>query len=102
MLERAMDGQGCVVGAVRSPGIGNSRLVCELATMAKRSGADVFSTYCEAHRDVPFHVVADLLRAAFGVLAFDDDSRRLPCGTALGLDTDRAWTAAGAVECCMV
>jgi adenylate cyclase len=78
MLERSIAGQGCVVSVVGSPGIGKSRLVRELTTMAKCRGVDVFSTFCQSHAsDIPFHVVADLLRAAFGVVALDDHTARV-------------------------
>ncbi len=68
LLERAIDGHGAVVGLVGSPGIGKSRLVREVAAMAGHRGVEVFTTFCESHTtDVPFHAVARLLRAAFGV-----------------------------------
>ena len=68
LLERAIDGHGAVVGVVGPPGIGKSRLVRELAAMARRRGVEVFTAFCESYTSqVPFHVVARLLRAAFGV-----------------------------------
>jgi class 3 adenylate cyclase len=68
LLERAVDGQGAVVGVVGSAGIGKSRLVREAAAMAAARGVDVFTAFCESHTsDIPFHVVARLLRAATGV-----------------------------------
>ncbi|MFZ1177842.1 MAG: AAA family ATPase, partial [Mycobacterium sp.] len=68
LLERAIDGHGAVVGLVGSPGIGKSRLAREVAAMAGHRGVEVFTTFCESHTtDVPFHAVARLLRAAFGV-----------------------------------
>ena len=68
LLERAIDGHGAVVGVVGSPGIGKSRLVREVAAMAAARGVDVFTAFCESHAsDIPFHVVARLLRAATGV-----------------------------------
>jgi Adenylate and Guanylate cyclase catalytic domain/AAA ATPase domain len=68
LLERAIDGQGAVVGVVGSAGIGKSRLVREVAAMAAARGVDVFTAFCESHTsDIPFHVVAGLLRAATGV-----------------------------------
>ena len=68
LLERAVEGHGAVVGLVGPPGIGKSRLVREVAAMAGHRGVEVFTTFCESHTtDVPFHAVAQLLRAAFGV-----------------------------------
>ncbi len=68
LLERAIDGHGAVVGVVGSPGIGKSRLVREVSAMAATRGVDVFTTFCESHTsDIPFRVVARLLRAATGV-----------------------------------
>jgi hypothetical protein len=68
LLERAIDGHGAVVTVVGSPGIGKSRTVREVTTMAAVRGVDVFVAFCESHAsDIPFYVVARLLRAAFGV-----------------------------------
>jgi class 3 adenylate cyclase len=68
LLDRAVDGHGAVVGVVGSPGIGKSRLVREVSAMAARRGVEVFTAFCESHTSqVPFHAVANLLRAATGV-----------------------------------
>jgi hypothetical protein len=68
LLDCAVDGRGAVVGVVGPPGIGKSRLVREVAAMARQRGVEVFITFCESHASqVPFHVVARLLRAATGV-----------------------------------
>jgi class 3 adenylate cyclase len=64
MLDRSMAGRGSVVGVVGPPGIGKTRLTAEAVQLAKSRGVEVFSTFCESHAtDVPFHVVARLLRA---------------------------------------
>jgi class 3 adenylate cyclase len=77
LLERAIDGHGAVVTAVGSPGIGKSRLVREMAAIAAEREVEVFSAYCESHAsDIAFHVVARLLRAAFGVRGLDDSAAR--------------------------
>ena len=77
LLERAIDGHGAVVGVVGSPGIGKSRLVREVAAMAAARDADVFTAFCESHTSqVPFHVVAQLLRAATGVAGLDGPAAR--------------------------
>src|SRR4029077_6620747 len=68
LLERAIDGYGAVVGVRGSAGIGKSRLVREVAAMATARGVDVFTAFCESHAsDIPFYLVARLLRATTGV-----------------------------------
>jgi adenylate cyclase len=72
LLARAVDGHGAVVGVVGPPGIGKSRLVHEVSSMALERGADVFTTFCESHASqIPFYAVAQLLRAATGVEGLD-------------------------------
>ena len=72
LLERVIDGHGAVVTVVGSPGIGKSRLVREAAALAAAHGVEVFTVFCESHAtDIPFHVVARLLRAAIGVRGLD-------------------------------
>ena len=66
-LDRALEGDGAVVGVVGSPGIGKSRLVREVRPWRRprRGGVHAF---CESYASqVPFDAVAQLLRAAFGV-----------------------------------
>ena len=82
LLDRAVDGHGAVVTVVGSPGIGKSRLVREVAAMAAGREVEVFSAYCESHAtDVPFHVVAQLLRAAIGVRGLDGAAARERLGS---------------------
>ena len=77
LLNRAIDGHGAVVGVVGSPGIGKSRLVREVSAMAAARGVEVFTAFCESHAsDIPFHVVARLLRAATGVGGLDNAAAR--------------------------
>ncbi len=77
LLERAIDGHGAVVGVAGPPGIGKSRLMREVATMAGRRGVEVFTTFCESHTSqVPFHAVARLLRAATSVEGLDPEAAR--------------------------
>jgi class 3 adenylate cyclase len=77
LLDRAIDGHGAVVGVVGSPGIGKSRLVREVAAMATTRGVEVFTAFCESHTtDIPFYVVARLLRAATGVGDLDASAAR--------------------------
>jgi class 3 adenylate cyclase len=77
LLERAIDGDGAVVGVVGSPGIGKSRLVREVAAMAAARGVEVFTAFCESHTsDIPFYVVSRLLRAAARVADLDASAAR--------------------------
>jgi class 3 adenylate cyclase len=77
LLDRAIDGHGGVVGVVGSPGIGKSRLVREVAAIARRHNVEVFTTFCESHAsDVPFRVVARLLRTVAQVRGLDDQAAR--------------------------
>jgi adenylate cyclase len=64
LLDRSISGEGRVVGVTGPAGIGKSQLVQEVAATAHSRGVEVFSTFGESHAsDVPFHVVARLLRA---------------------------------------
>jgi class 3 adenylate cyclase len=77
LLECAVAGHGAVVGVMGPPGIGKSRLVREIAAIARQRSAEVFTTFCESHTSqVPFHAVARLLRAATGVDGLDPDAAR--------------------------
>jgi class 3 adenylate cyclase len=77
MLDRSMAGRGSVVGVVGPPGIGKTRLVGEAVRLATSRGVEVFSTFCESHdTDVPFRVVARLLRAVAEVSGLDDQTAR--------------------------
>ena len=77
LLDRAVEGHGGVVGVVGPPGIGKSRLVREVASMARQRCVEVFSVFCESHTSqVPFHAVARLLRAATGVEGLDAQTAR--------------------------
>jgi len=77
LLDRAIEGHGAVVTVVGSPGIGKSRLVREVSAMAATRGVEVFTAFCESHTsDVPFHVVARLLRAVTGIKGLDTRAAR--------------------------
>jgi class 3 adenylate cyclase len=77
MLDRSIAGRGSVVGVVGPPGIGKTRLVREALQLATSRGVEVFSTFCESHAtDVPFRVVARLLRAVAQVSGLDDQPAR--------------------------
>jgi class 3 adenylate cyclase len=77
LLERAVDSHGVVVTVVGIPGIGKSRLVREVAAIAAVRGVEVFSTFCESHAsDIPFRVIARLLRAVTGIGDLDGSAAR--------------------------
>ena len=77
LLDRAVEGHGAVVTVVGSPGIGKSRLVREVATIAAGLEVEVFSACCESHAtDIAFQVVARLLQAATGVHGLDGPAAR--------------------------
>ncbi len=77
MLDRAVNGHGCVASVVGPPGIGKSRIVAETVVLAKGRGVEVFSTYCESHTsDVAFQAATRMLRSAWGVEKLDDEAAR--------------------------
>lgn len=68
LLDRAGSGAGTIIAVVGRPGVGKTRLVRESVAEARRCGYQVFVTYCESHtREIPFHVIARLLRTVFGI-----------------------------------
>jgi hypothetical protein len=77
MLDRSTSGRGSVVAVVGPPGIGKTRLAREAVQLAKSRGVEVFSTFCESHTtDIPFHVVARLLRVTGRLSGLDDQAAR--------------------------
>jgi class 3 adenylate cyclase len=77
LFDRAIEGDGAVVGVVGPPGIGKSRLVREVSAMAAARSVEVFTAFCESHTNqIPFRAVARLLRAATGVDGLDAQAAR--------------------------
>ena len=99
LLDRAIEGQGGVVGVVGPPGIGKSRLVREVSAMAAARGVEVFTAFCESHTSqVPFYAVARLLRAATGVDGLDAQAARDP-NARPGFLTLMDWTWCCSMTC---
>jgi adenylate cyclase len=84
ILSETIDGQGCVVGVTGPPGIGKSRVCRELVKIAQSSGVEAFSTFCESHTSqIPFHVVAGLLRDSLRINELDHEAARSAVRTQL-------------------
>jgi adenylate cyclase len=68
LLTESLSGTGRAASVVGPAGIGKSRLIEEVTSLANNRGADVFFAFCQSHtRNVPFFVVSQLLRAVFGI-----------------------------------
>ena len=77
ILDQSSGGRGSVVAVAGLPGIGKTRLAAEAAQLATNRGIEVFSTFCESHAtDVPFRVVARLLRVVFQLRGLADQTAR--------------------------
>jgi len=74
-LERAVAGQGGVIGVVAEPGTGKSRLCFELGERARARGIPVLEAHGVPHgKQVPFLPVLALLRGLFGIGERDPDA----------------------------
>ncbi|MCW2514139.1 MAG: adenylate/guanylate cyclase family protein [Mycobacterium sp.] len=81
LLHGAIDGHGAAIGLVGPAGMGKSRLAREVSALAASRGLDVFATFCESHTSqIPFHAVAQLMRAVTGVDRLDDRAAREALG----------------------
>jgi adenylate cyclase len=84
ILNETIHGRGCVVGVTGPAGIGKSRVRRELVKIAQSSGVEVFSTFCESHAsEIPFTVVARLLRDFLRINELDDQAARSALRTQL-------------------
>ncbi|MGH7820387.1 MAG: AAA family ATPase, partial [Candidatus Binatia bacterium] len=88
-LERALQGDGQVVGVVAGPGVGKSRLCLEFAERCRSRGIFVNEGHCPAHgKVVPYLPLLELWRSYLGITERDPDpeARRKIAGTLLLLD----------------
>lgn len=85
IVGRAIRGHGGVVNLIGPPGIGKSRLAREFAVLASGRGVEVVWAFCESHAsDVPFHVLAQLLRAGTGLTDLDPATARTRLRSVIG------------------
>ena len=88
-LERAVSGQGQVIGVVAEPGTGKSRLCLEFSERCRARGITVRETHALAHaRSIPYLPILELMRGFFGVTDrdADDEARHKIAGRVLLLD----------------
>jgi class 3 adenylate cyclase len=88
-LERAVAGNGQVLGVVADPGLGKSRLCLEFVERCQARGIFVNEAHCPPHGGtVPYLPVIELWRSYFGISGEDGgaEARRKIAGTLLLLD----------------
>ena len=84
ILNETVHGPGCVVGVTGPAGIGKSRVCRELVKVAQSCGVETFSTFCESHAsEIPFEVVARLLRDFLRINELDHEAARAALRTQL-------------------
>lgn len=85
LLTRSIRGAGAVVGVMGPPGIGKTRIVRELTSLADQAHVDVVTTACESHTTgIPLYAAAGLLRAAAGANGLGGDAARAAVRASLG------------------
>ena len=78
MVDRTIGGRGGVVKSWDRRASERSRAAREAAAAAAGGGVEVFWAFCESHAgDIPFRVVAQLLRAGTGVADLDREAARI-------------------------
>src|SRR5262249_14814399 len=85
-LERAIRGQGQVVGVVGEPGVGKSRLCLEFMERCRTRGLSTLEGHCPPHGKVlPFVPILEIWRSYFGIVERDspEEARRKIAGTLL-------------------
>ncbi len=87
--QRALNGQGNVVGVVGEPGVGKSRLCHEFLELNREMGVTICQANCASHiKTVPLLPVLQLLRSVFGIAEKDpeEETRKKIAGTLILLD----------------
>ena len=87
--DRALRGEGAVVGVMAEPGVGKSRLAHEFSERCRAQGLTVWKASALAHaRSVPFLMALELIRNIYGIDDGEDDesARRKVIGRMLDLD----------------
>jgi class 3 adenylate cyclase/tetratricopeptide (TPR) repeat protein len=94
-LERAAEGEGCVVGVVADAGIGKSRLCFEFAEGCRKQGVRVLEGHALAHsRATPYVPMIDVVKSYFEIPADETAERarervaRHLAGLGPGFETD--------------
>jgi class 3 adenylate cyclase len=73
-LNRALQGDGQVVGVVGQAGVGKSRLCLEFVERCRAKDIRVLEAHCPAHgKTVPLLPILELLRNSFGITAQEHD-----------------------------
>jgi class 3 adenylate cyclase/tetratricopeptide (TPR) repeat protein len=90
-LERAIEGQGQLLGIVGEAGVGKSRLCFELAERCRARGIPIREAHAVPHgKAIPMLPVLEMLRAIFGLEDRDGDhaARQKIAGTVMLLDPE--------------
>jgi adenylate cyclase len=90
-LERAIEGQGQLLGIVGEAGVGKSRLCFELAERCRARGIAIREAHAVPHgKAIPLLPVLQMLRALFGLEDHDADhaARQKIAGTVMLLDPE--------------
>src|SRR5262249_7946946 len=73
-LEKAIAGNGQVVGVVADPGVGKSRLCMEFVEYCRGRNIGVFEAHGVSHgKAIPFLPILELFRGYFGITEQDSD-----------------------------
>jgi len=87
--QRALNGNGNVVGIVGEPGVGKSRLCYEFLELNRKMGITICEASCASHiKTVPLLPVLQLLRSFFDIAPQEreEDARKKIAGTLILLD----------------